>query len=222
MLRERSSFPGGTNDLYEVIKTYSLGDLSDMEDNEPPEFITFFGKGPDARKEESEPKQPERDLENEARKVFEDAFAQGERAGREMGMKKVEPLTKRLNSYLAEIDSFRKSLGNRVEELSVELALAFAEALVCRQCDERRETVVDMAKRALELCEEKSNITIRVRREDAQYLAHEGMTHLKVIPDDGLKDRGFIIETDFGEIDGRISTQLEELRREFLNDRKGS
>jgi hypothetical protein len=77
------------NDLYEVIKTYSLGDFSDIEDNEPPEFITFFGKGPDARKEESESKQPERDLENEARKVFEDAFAQGERAGREMGMKKV-------------------------------------------------------------------------------------------------------------------------------------
>jgi flagellar assembly protein FliH len=207
--------------LYDVIKTYSMGDLSDMEDKEPPEFITVFGKGPDDCKDGAGSKRPERDIENEARIVFEEAFVQGERAGRDMGMKKVEPLVKRLNSYLSEIASFRKSLVDRAEELSVELALAFTEALVCRECDERRETVLDMARRALELCEEKSNITIRIRREDAQYIASEGMTHLRVIPDDGLKERGFIIETDFGNIDGRISIQLEELKKEFLNGRNG-
>ena len=132
------SFPGGTNSLYEVIKTYSLGAFSDLEDKEPPEFITFFGKGGDTRKEGLESKQPERDFENETRMAFEDAFVQGERAGREMGMKKVEPLVKRLNSYLSELASFKESLVSRAEQLSTELALVFAEALICRECDERR------------------------------------------------------------------------------------
>jgi flagellar assembly protein FliH len=202
--------------LFDITK-FSLSDFSDDEQKECAKFTALFGGQGESYRKTGRQEEPVRDLESEARKVFEDAYTQGEKAGREMGMKKTEPLFRRLTRYISELDSFREQLVLRAENLSVELGLLFAEAIVRRECEERRDTVVTMAKRALELCKEKNNIIIRIRREDAERITTEGMSHLNLVPDDTLKEPGFIIETDFGDLDGSLSTQIEELRKEFLN-----
>jgi len=69
----------------------------------------------------------------------------------------------------------------------------------------------------LELCEERGEIQIRLRKEDAEMISPEKISHLKIIKDDTLKEPGFIIETNFGDIDGRISIQIEELKKEFIH-----
>ncbi len=156
------------------------------------------------------------DIENEARKVFEDAFIQGEKAGQEMGRKKVEPLVKRLTADIAALSAFREDLAKKAEKLAVELAIMFAEAIVLKECEEKKETVLVMAKNALEICKEKNGIVIRMRREDAKRIPEEDIHPLRITPDDSLKEPGFIIETDFGDIDGTLSTQIEELKKEFI------
>ncbi len=156
--------------------------------------------------------------EEQARKIFEDAFIQGEKADMNKD-EKVEQIVKRLNSYLAELDIFRDRLLKQAESFSVELALVFAEALVLQECSEKEGLIMGMAKRAFEICEDKYNIVIRVRPEDAEYLSQNSTSHIKIVTDDTLKEPGFIVETGFGDIDGRLSTQLEELRKEFLNER---
>ncbi len=156
------------------------------------------------------------DIENEARKVFEDAFIQGEKAGQEMGRKKVEPLVKRLTADIAALSAFREDLAKKAEKLAVELAIMFAEAIVLKECEEKKETVLVMAKNALEICKEKNGIVIRMRREDAKCIPEEDIHPLRITPDDSLKEPGFVIETDFGDIDGTLSTQIEELKKEFI------
>ena len=94
-------------------------------------------------------------VEDQTRKAFEDAFVQGEKAGYEMGMKKVDSIVKRLNGYISELTFFKEELLERSRKLSTELALVFAEAIILRECEERRETVLRMAKKALDLCEDK-------------------------------------------------------------------
>ena len=196
------------------MKPYVLYDLEREVESEQSEFVGFF----DAPLEDSGGR-VHRDIEDEARKVFEDAFAQGEKAGYEVGMKKVDPLVKRINSYIAGLTSFRDELVKKSEKLSVELALTFAEAIVLKECEERREVVMEMARRAVELCEDKGQILIKIRTEDARHIPETSIGSLKVVHDDTLKEPGFVIETAFGDIDGRISTQIEELRKEFLNGR---
>ena len=99
----------------------------------------------------------------------------------------------------------------------MELALMFAEAIILRECEEKRDVVMTMAKKALEICNEKNGIIIRIRKEDTKCMSEEAMHPLKIIKDDTLKEPGFIIETNFGDIDGRLSTQIEELKREFIH-----
>jgi flagellar assembly protein FliH len=200
--------------LSRTVKAYKIDLLSHEKGSKHPEFKSIFNE---PEKKVGVEEQP--NSEEQARKIFEDAFIQGEKAGYEMGMKKVEQIIKRLNSYLAELDIFRDRLLKQAESFSVELALVFAEALVLQECSEKQGLMMGMAKRAFEICEDKYNIVIRVRPEDAEYLSQNTTSHIKIVPDDTLKEPGFIAETGFGDIDGRLSTQIEELRKEFLNER---
>lgn len=199
-----------------MVRPFTFGALSATGDGGEPRknsFVTLF----DGNTAEKLPEGHQADVESQTRKVFEDAFIQGEKAGFEMGLKKAEPLIKRLNSYLGELSAFRKELEARYERLAVELGLIFARTIVLRECEERRDLVVEMAKRALEMCEDKKNIVIRIRRDDLKHVAVEDLSPLQVVADDTLKEPGFIIETDCGDIDGRLSTQIEELTKKVLH-----
>jgi flagellar assembly protein FliH len=157
------------------------------------------------------------DLQQEARRVFEDAFAQGEKAGQEMGMKKAEPLIERLNQYLSSFESFKTEVLTKAERLATLLALTFAESIVMKEVADHREITLTMIRKALETCEEKGEWLVRVPKDDAWMISAQGTAAWKIVPDEDLKESGFLIETNFGVIDGRISKQLEELRKEFLS-----
>ncbi|MDD5008474.1 MAG: FliH/SctL family protein [Syntrophorhabdaceae bacterium] len=195
------------------MQPYVLYDFDREVESIQSEFVGYF----DTSSEKQGGEEIQRDVEDEARKVFEDAFAQGEKAGYEVGMKKVDPLIKRINGYIAELSSFRDDLIRKSERLSTELALTFAEAIVLKECEERREVIMEMVRKAVELCEDKGQILIKIRTEDAQHIPQANIGSLKVVHDDTLKEPGFVIETAFGDIDGRISTQIEELKKEFLD-----
>ena len=181
------------------------GTQDEATPEEPPPEEAALGE------ETPEPGPPE-PPEDPARKAFEDAYTQGEKAGYEMGMRRVESIAKRLENQISEVLSFRQKLTDRYEKLSTEIALIFAETLVLRVCSDHRDTLMSMIRKALEACEDKSELVIRVRPEDVKYVEGLESSHLKIIPDDTLKDPGFVIETTMGEIDGRIRTQIEELK----------
>jgi flagellar biosynthesis/type III secretory pathway protein FliH len=173
-------------------------------------FIGFFNKGSQSSYNPVVDDSPS--IEDQSRKVFEDAYTQGEKAGFEMGMRRVDSLAKRLEKQIEEVQAFRAELRTRYENMATELALIFAEAVVLRECTDRREILMSMVKKAMDACDDKGEIVIRVRTEDAQYIESLASNQLRIIKDDSLKEPGFIIETNLGDIDGRISTQFEEIR----------
>lgn len=154
--------------------------------------------------------------EDEGRRAFEDAYVQGEKAGFEMGMRRAETIAKRLEKQIAEVVAFKTELKERYEKLSVELAIMFTEALVLHECSEKRHTLEAMVKKALEACDARGEIVIRVRTEDASHIESLASDYLQIIKDDSLKEPGFVIETNLGDIDGRLSTQIEELRASLI------
>ncbi len=199
-------------------------DLAEPSSTEakPAEFTSLLEDipqedAPAAQQEEEQQPEPI-DVEIEARKIFEEAFAQGEKAGYEVGMKKAEPLIERLNQYLTSLESFKQEISGRVEGFATTLALAFAESIILKECSEHREATLAMIRKALEACEEKDGILIRLPKEDAWLISAQEGSAWKIVPDDNLKEPGFVVETNFGDIDGRISKQLEELKKAFLSD----
>jgi flagellar assembly protein FliH len=195
--------------LSDMTQIFTFGDLSEESIEVRAQFTSSYE--PKGYEPEVRPVDPE----GAERKAFEDAYIQGEKAGYEMGMRKAEPLLRSLNHGLSQMAAFRVELVERSERLATELALLFAEAVVLQECSQRKEAVADMVKRALEVCEEKTDLIVRVPRANVDFFGED--VPYTLLADDTLKEPGFIIETNFGDIDGRISTQLEELRKEFLN-----
>jgi flagellar biosynthesis/type III secretory pathway protein FliH len=181
-------------------------------------FVSYFRPRAAEAEIEETVEEPPPSLEDQARKVFEDAYVQGEKAGCDMGMRRVDAIAKRLEKHIEEVTLFKGVLEERYEELAVELALKFAETIVLQECAEKRDVLAAMIRKAMEMCEEKGEIVIRVRAEDARYIEGIRSDRIKVIADDTLKDPGFMIETQVGDIDGRISSQIEELRSALTGD----
>lgn len=194
------------------IKRFMIEAFTEAASTRDQEFIPLLHAGSQAKALEEAVCVPEVD----PRQVFEEAYVEGEKAGFEMGMKKVEPLMERLNSYLVELELYERDLAEKAEKLAFELALTFAESVVLKECTEHQDGLLRMIRKGLELCEQKGKKVIRVRPEDSKYIEQQS-TGWTILPDDTLKETGFVIETDFGDVDGRISTQMEELKREFLN-----
>ncbi len=226
-----------------MVQTYTLSEFSDDEFDIPrkegrqEEFVSFFepkdiaheteealaeegeeeGEGGEEEEEAApEPVEETVDVEAETRRIFEEAFVQGEKAGYEMGLQRVEPLAKRLTNHITDLEAYKDELLARSRAMAVELALVFAEAVVLRSCEDNREIVDEMVGKALGICETKSNIVIRVRPDDVQYISSGGSEFVRVVPDESIRTPGFVIETNFGDIDGRMSTQIEELKKRIL------
>ena len=204
------------------METFTLYDFGEeMPEERTSGFIRLFDEEESQIPEETAKSEaaPTVNIEEEARRIFEEAFEQGEKAGQEMGMKKVEPIIKRLGGFMAELSLFKEELVKRAENLSTELALIFAEAIILRECTEHREAVLRMVRKALSLCDDRTGTTIRLRGEDADLISEAEPGRFKIVRDDTMREPGFVIETNFGDIDGRVSVQMEELRKEYLNGR---
>ena len=205
----------------------SIEEIEETESTKESAFISFFQETQQNNNTEleenndSKDKSEKIDLEAEARRIFEDAYREGEKAGFEMGMKRVEPIIKRLNEELAAIKSFKEVLLKKAEDMSVELAFLFAEAIILKECTDNRDIIVNMVKKALEICEDKYDIKIRMRSNDIKYISEENIRTLNIVLDDTISEPGFIIETNFGEIDGRISTQIDELKKHIFMQKQG-
>ncbi|MBP1729681.1 MAG: flagellar assembly protein FliH [Deltaproteobacteria bacterium] len=206
--------------MSDEMKPLAILDLDEQVEVEPPQFRALMEDPPEAPEREEpalleDPPEPKLDIESEARRIFEEAFAQGEKAGYEMGLNKAEPLIARLNQYLNTLDAFKQEVLGRVERFATALALTFAEAIVLKECSEHREITLAMIRKALESWEDKGETLIRLPKEDAWLISAQEPISWKIIPDDELTEPGFVIETSFGDIDGRISKQLDELKKSF-------
>ena len=200
---------------------FTFSDLSaECEEPSGAGFVSLFSRpvaeAPEEPEKEEVVETPQPSPEDQARKAFEDAYVEGEKAGYEMGMRRVDSLAKRLEKHIAELTSFRKDLEERYGKLAVDLALMFTEAIVLKECEEKREILGAMVRKALEACEDRDEIVVRVRTEDFQYVKDAASTRLRVVVDDTLNEPGFVVETSVGDIDGRISSQIGELKNTLL------
>jgi flagellar biosynthesis/type III secretory pathway protein FliH len=214
-------------DSSKALVPFTFSDLDAVcEERSGARFVSLFSRPVVEATEKEEGKEeavetPPPSPEDQARKAFEDAYVQGEKAGYEMGMRRVDSLAKRLEKHIGELMSFRKDLEERYGKLAVNLALMCAEAIVLRECEEKREILGDMVRKALEACEDRDGIVIRVRSEDFQYVQGAVSPRLRIVADDTLKEPGFVVETSVGDIDGRISSQIDELKHVIPGDYAG-
>jgi flagellar assembly protein FliH len=163
-----------------------------------------------------------RDAEEEARRT---GFEEGRENGFIEGQAEHRRLVERLHVIINKAIDRRNEIIEESESQIVNLVIQIAKKVVKVISENQRNVVVNNVIQALRKLKEKTDVIIRVNIEDLEMVTNnvqeiiervEKEHHITVAEDSTVDPGGAIIETDFGEIDARIASQLQEIEDRIL------
>ena len=174
-----------------------------------------------------------RQIEADARASFEaerkEAEEQGRAIGREAGFQngnaEVERLIQRTQTVLERAQNKRAEILEQTEQEIINLVLLISRKVIKVISENQRNVIISNVVQALRKVKGRGNILIRVNMADLKLTTEhtkdfinlvEGAKSIQVVEDSSVDEGGCIIETDFGEIDARIASQLAELETKIL------
>ena len=151
---------------------------------------------------------------------------EGRDAGYTEGKAEAERLIGRLHVMLDRAMDKRAEILQDTETQVVELVLLVATKVVKVISENQKSVVVQNIAQALRKLKTKSEVIVRVNLADLQLSTDhikdfvqmtENAKRITIVEDSTVDRGGCVIETDFGEIDARISSQLHELEEKILD-----
>jgi flagellar assembly protein FliH len=157
------------------------------------------------------------------------AETQGREAGREAGFAEgyaeAERLVERIRTVLERAQDKRVEILSETEQQIIDLVLLISRKVIKVISENQRNVVVSNVVQALRKVKGRGNVVIRVNLADVKLTTEhtrkfiqllEGAQSIQVVEDSSVDPGGCIIETDFGEVDARISSQFAELESKIL------
>jgi flagellar assembly protein FliH len=158
-----------------------------------------------------------------------DAEERGRLAGREVGFTEgkdeVTRLVERTQTILERAQEKRAEILAETEQQIIDLVLLISRKVIKIISENQRNVVISNVVQALRKVKGRGNIIIKVNMVDIKLATEhkkefidlvEGSKSVQIIEDSTVDPGGCVIETDFGEIDARISSQLSELEQKIL------
>ncbi|MDR1971579.1 MAG: flagellar assembly protein FliH [Treponema sp.] len=164
-------------------------------------------------------------LEQEKKEVLEAGRDAGREEGFAQGKGEVERLIQRTQTVLERAQDKRGEILAETEEEIVDLVLLLTRKVVKAITENQRNVILQNVVQALRKVKTRGTVIIRVNMADLKLTTEhiknfiqmmEGVKGIQVQEDSTVDPGGCIIETDFGEIDARISSQLAELESKIL------
>jgi flagellar assembly protein FliH len=164
-------------------------------------------------------------LENEKKEALEAAREAGREEGYARGSEEVERLIRRTQTVLERAQDKRAEILAETEQEIIDLVLILTRKVVKAITENQRTVIIQNVVQALRKVKTRGNVIIRVNMADLNLTTGhvknfiqmmEGVKGIQVQEDSSVDSGGCIIETDFGEIDARIASQLAELESKIL------
>ena len=172
-------------------------------------------------------------LKAESQAIFDEGKKNAEEEGRTSGYEKgynegkaeVERLIQRTHLVLERAQGRRGEILEETEQDIVNLVLLLSRKVIKVISENQRDVIVNNIKEALKKVKIRGNVIVRVNLQDLDLSTEhtkefinlvEGVKSFQIMEDPSVDASGCIIETDFGEIDARISSQLTELETKIL------
>ncbi|MDR3343853.1 MAG: flagellar assembly protein FliH [Treponema sp.] len=162
---------------------------------------------------------------NERRGAEEQGRLAGREAGFNDGKAEVERLIQRTQVMLERAQEKRAEILAETEQQIIDLVLLISRKVIKVISENQRSVILSNVVQALKKVKGRGTVIIRVNLMDVKLATEhikdfiqmmEGVKSIQVQEDASVDPGGCIIETDFGEIDARISSQLAELESKIL------
>ncbi|RKX86856.1 MAG: flagellar assembly protein FliH [Spirochaetes bacterium] len=167
--------------------------------------------------------------EDEREKVFDEArskaFGEGHEEGWKEGRAEAERLIERLHKILDASIEKRQEIIDEAETQLIDLVLLVSRKVVKVISENQKNVVINNIVQALRKLKSRGDVAIRVNLADLDLTTEhikdfmrmaENVKSITVLEDSSVDKGGAVIETDFGQIDARISSQLREIEEKIL------
>jgi flagellar assembly protein FliH len=164
-------------------------------------------------------------LETERKEAQNRGREEGYESGFADGKAEVNRLIERTQIVLERAQNKRGEILSETEKEIIDLVLLITRKVIKVLSESQRNIIVTNVIQALRKVKAKGNVIIRVNLADLQLTTEhkqdfikmmEGAASIQIVEDSSVDSGGCIIETDFGEIDARIASQLAELESKIL------
>jgi flagellar assembly protein FliH len=152
-------------------------------------------------------------------------FEEGRAAGFAAGEAEVKRLVERLHVVLTSAIEKRNQIIEESESQLINLVLQISQKVIKVLSENQKNVVINNVIQALRKLKGRGEVVIRVNLADLELTTQHTQDFLKsvenvksiaVLEDSTVDKGGCVIETDFGEIDARISSQLQEIEERIL------
>ena len=154
-----------------------------------------------------------------------EGFDAGHEEGYENGVAEVDRLVDRMHKMIEAVMQRREEILQDTESQIVELVILISRKVVKILSENQKNVIMANTVAALKKVKARGNVILRVNMEDTklttahidEFIQHvENVKGITVMEDSTVEKGGCIVETDFGAIDARISSQLTELENKIL------
>ena len=169
--------------------------------------------------------QAEAERENLKSNAHDEGYQIGKKSGYEEGKAEVERLVERMHKMIDAVMIRREEILQETESQIVELVILMTRKVIKILSENQKNVVMANTLAALKKLKARGQVTLRVNLEDVklttahvdEFIQHvEKVEGITVLEDSSVDQGGCIVETDFGAIDARISSQLNELENKIL------
>jgi flagellar assembly protein FliH len=164
-------------------------------------------------------------LGNERYEALQKSREDGHEAGFAEGKAEVNRLIERMQLMLERAQDKRSEIIAEAEQEIIDLVLLIARKVVKVISENQRDIIISNVAEALRKVKGRGDVIIKVNMSDLKLSTEykqefirliESAKSVQIVEDSSVDCGGCIIETDFGEIDARIASQLAELESKIL------
>jgi flagellar assembly protein FliH len=154
-----------------------------------------------------------------------EGYEQGHADGYESGRAEVERLIEQLHNIINHAIEKRNEIIEESETQLINLVLLITKKVVKVISENQKNVVINNVIQALRKLKSRGEVVIRVNLEDVNLTSEhvkdfmrmvENVKSVTVVEDSSVDKGGCVIETDFGQIDARISNQLHEIEEKII------
>jgi flagellar assembly protein FliH len=154
------------------------------------------------------------------KEAYEKGFAQGEKAGMELGEKRFDSVIKSFNEALEEVRRLKEELYQKTEQEMLELVLAITRRIIKKEVSTDNKVILNLIKSALKYVADQERVKVRLNPSDLEFASQhkgeimEGMKEMGNVileGNEGVSRGDAVIESNHGIIDCGIEKHLQKV-----------
>jgi flagellar assembly protein FliH len=165
-------------------------------------------------------------LEREKKEAYSRGFTDGDKAGTTKGMDEARKVAERFSLLVSQVEAQRTEILRQAESEVAGLAMAIARRVIGVKAELDDELVLDAVRKSARLLLDRSQLTVKVAPEQHDFLKHhlddlyaidDRIQRISVEENRRVRPGGCILETDSGNVDARIESELQNIEKIIRN-----